>query len=185
MRYAATLALGIVHTLEAGDHRLMRRVNRWRPPRWVRLWMLYATRCGDGWLWYPLGFLILAAGGSERVPALASGLGATGTGILIFRWLKRRIGRARPCSMNEHCWSTLLPPDQFSFPSGHTITAFAIAGTIGYSYPVLSGGLWFCASSVAVSRVILGMHFLTDVIVGAAMGSFLAIVAVQATRMLA
>jgi len=33
------------------DHRIMRRVNQWRPPRWVRWWALWATRAGDGWLW--------------------------------------------------------------------------------------------------------------------------------------
>jgi len=33
----------------------------------------------------------------------------------------------RTCAFEPHCRPTLLPPDQFSFPSGHTITAFAVA----------------------------------------------------------
>ena len=41
------------------DHRLMRRVHHWRPPRWVRLWMICATRCGDGWVWYAQGIAII------------------------------------------------------------------------------------------------------------------------------
>ena len=48
------------------DHRLMRRVHRWRPPRWFRLWMILATRGGDGWLWYALSALVLVFGGSTR-----------------------------------------------------------------------------------------------------------------------
>jgi hypothetical protein len=35
-------------TLFAPDYGLMRRVNRWRAPRWIRWWMLLATRAGDG-----------------------------------------------------------------------------------------------------------------------------------------
>ena len=45
------------------DQRLMRRVNRWQPPRWIRLWMICATRGGDGWLWYAMGLIILLYGG--------------------------------------------------------------------------------------------------------------------------
>jgi len=38
----------------ARDQRLMRRMNRWRAPRWFRIWMIAATRMGDGWIWYGL-----------------------------------------------------------------------------------------------------------------------------------
>ncbi len=49
------MAASVLHWLSASDHRLMRRVNRWTPPRWMRLWMVAATRGGDGWLWYGIG----------------------------------------------------------------------------------------------------------------------------------
>jgi undecaprenyl-diphosphatase len=68
----------------------------------------------------------------------------------------------------------LLPPDRFSFPSGHTITAFAVALSLAGFYPSLLVGLLFCASSIAVSRILLGMHFLSDVLAGALIGSGLA-----------
>src|SRR5690349_16954108 len=45
--------------IETRDHNLMRRVHRWAPPRWIRLWMVCATRGGDGWLWYAMGLIIL------------------------------------------------------------------------------------------------------------------------------
>ena len=69
--------------------------------------------------------------------------------------------------------SELLPPDQFSFPSGHTITAFAIAVPLSLFYPSLLAGLFFCAISIAVSRILLGMHFLSDVLAGCVLGSAL------------
>jgi undecaprenyl-diphosphatase len=159
--------------IAARDHRLMRRINRWPAPKWIRLWMICATRGGDGWLWYAMLAAILLFGGAERFRAAAAAGLASGLGIVLFLWLKRFTGRRRPCAIEPHCWATLLPPDQFSFPSGHTITAFAMAVPLALFYPSLLAGLLFCALSIAVSRILLGMHFLSDVIVGAILGSAL------------
>lgn len=161
------------------DHRVMRRVNRWTPPRWLRLWMVAATRGGDGWLWYAMAVVIAFVGGPDRFRALAAAFTAVATGIALFIQLKRTCKRRRPCHIEPHCWATLLPPDQFSFPSGHTITAFAVATSLSMFYPEMIAGLFFCALSVAASRIVLGMHFLTDVIVGAAMGGLIGYVAAQ------
>jgi undecaprenyl-diphosphatase len=156
------------------DHKLMRRINQWRPPRWVRLWALWATRVGDGWLWYALGVVILLFGGPQRFLATGSGILAAGCGVLLFSKLKKATGRRRPYCFQPHCWATLLPPDQFSFPSGHTITAFAVAISVSHYYPEMLPGLLFCAISIAISRILLGMHFLSDVLAGAAIGFGLA-----------
>jgi len=95
-------------------------------------------------------------------------LGAAGSaavfGIFVFKVLKKLSQRPRPCQLEPHCWSKILPPDQFSFPSGHTMTAFSIAIVISYFYPPLKGALFFLALSIAVSRIVLGMHFLSDVL---------------------
>ena len=164
------MAVSVIHWVAVGDHRIMRRVNGWRPPRWLRLWMMAATRGGDGWLWYAMGLVIVMLGGSERFRALLAAVVAVSFGIALFLKLKRAFGRKRPCALEPHCWATLLPPDQFSFPSGHTITAFAVAVPLGLFYPALLMGLLFCAASVAISRVLLGMHFLTDVLAGCTLG---------------
>jgi undecaprenyl-diphosphatase len=173
------MAASVLQWIETRDQRLMRRVNRWTPPGWMRLWMVAATRCGDGWLWYAMGFMIAITGGPERFRALIAALLAVSVGIALFIQLKRVCHRRRPCTMEPHCWATLLPPDQFSFPSGHTITAFAMASSLSVFYPAMLVGLLFCALSVAASRVLLGMHFLTDVIAGAALGGVLGFVAAQ------
>jgi undecaprenyl-diphosphatase len=116
---------------------------------------------------------VLLDGGPARFQALLAALLAVGVGIALFLSLKRACGRRRPCALEPHSWATLLPPDQFSFPSGHTITAFAVAISFGLFYPHAIPGLLFCAVSVAASRVVLGMHFFSDVLAGAAMGSML------------
>ena len=166
-----TLPGHMLDFITAGDHRLMRRVHRWRPPRWFRLFMLLATRGGDGWLWYAVSVLILVFGNAERFRAVAAAWTACGAGAILFVLIKHMTGRKRPNTLEPHCWATLLPPDQFSFPSGHTITAFAFTLAVGSFYPHLLGGLLFCALSVATSRIVLGMHFLSDVVVGAILGA--------------
>ena len=170
MTFPATM-LGFI---SSGDRRLMRRVNRWKPPRWIRLWMILATRAGDGWLWYAIGGLVLAFGGSSRFAAVATASISCGIGAALFLVLKRLAGRKRPCAIAAHCWATLLPPDQFSFPSGHSICAFAFAVSIGLFEPTLMYGLLFCALSVAISRIMLGLHFLSDVVAGSLIGAGLA-----------
>lgn len=164
------LAHGLLSWIETTDHVLMRRVHRWRAPRWIRLWMVCATRGGDGWLWYALGLLLPVFGGVEGRWAVTEAALACWTGIALFLYLKRAAGRRRPCALEPHCWSTLLPPDQFSFPSGHTITAFAIIVPVMAHFPEARYALQFCAVSIAVSRILLGMHFLSDVVAGALIG---------------
>ena len=157
------------------DHKLMRKVNKWPAPRWIRLWAIAATRAGDGWLWYLIGLSILVFGGDNRLAAVAAAGSAALVGTGIFKLLKKLSGRRRPCEIEPHCWATLLPPDQFSFPSGHTITAFAVSMALSEFYPQLFPALLFCALSIAVSRILLGMHFLSDVVVGAVLGIGLAL----------
>lgn len=149
------------------DYVVMRRVNRWRAPRWVQWWMLASTRAGDGWLWAGLGVVLLVE--RDYLALLAAALAVT-AGVLCFCYLKKAVGRKRPCHIEPHCWARLLPPDQFSFPSGHSITAFAAAVSLGLFHPALLEGLIACALCVAASRVLLGMHFLTDVVAGSTLG---------------
>lgn len=168
-----------IGALSIPDYLLMHRVHRWRAPAWVRWWAIAATRAGDGWLWGAVGLILLAMGAYLAVFAAALAVAA---GVLIFLILKRAVGRTRPCHIEPHCWSDLIPPDRFSFPSGHSITAFAVATAISAFYPDIAGALLLCAAGVALSRILLGMHFLTDVVAGAALGAALGYSAVCLLR---
>jgi undecaprenyl-diphosphatase len=164
------LAQVVLNSISRRDHSIMRRVHKWSAPTWIRLWMICATRGGDGWLWYVLGAFLLVFGGPQGRLVVAESGFAAGIGIVVFLGLKRAAGRRRPCALVPHCWSKLLPPDQFSFPSGHTITAFAICTPLVLHYPAAAPGILFCAVSIAMSRIILGMHFLSDVVAGGVLG---------------
>jgi len=156
--------------IEARDHDVMRRVHHWRAPRWLRVWMLSSTRLGDGWIWYSVGIALLLFGGDMRFVAFAASVTAEAAAVALFRLIKNTSKRKRPCQLETHCWSNVLPPDQFSFPSGHSMSAFAIAIPLCIFYPELQAPLLVLSLSIAVSRVILGMHFVSDVVVGSLLG---------------
>ncbi len=167
------VARTVWNQIQSSDHRLMKRVHHWPAPRWFRIFMTCATRLGDGWLWYAIGIVLAFFGGPLRFSAIGAAGSAAVLGILLFRFLKRVSKRQRPCELEPHCWSITLPPDQFSFPSGHSITAFAVAVVLGSFYPDLQLCLLLAATSIAASRIILGMHFLSDVLAGSAIGALL------------
>jgi undecaprenyl-diphosphatase len=157
--------------ISSRDHNLMRRLNGWRPPRWVRVWMTLASRVGDGWLWWTIGLILLVFGGAQRFRAVGAAALSEAVSATVFLAIKKLAGRKRPCEIGQNCWATLLPPDQFSFPSGHSMTAFSVAVPLSLFYPSLEVGLLFCAVSIALSRIVLGLHFLSDIVVGSALGA--------------
>jgi undecaprenyl-diphosphatase len=161
----------MLHFISTGDHKLMRKVNKWPAPKWIRMWAIAATRIGDGWLWYLCGVMALLFGGSDRLTSVAGAGSAALVSIGLFMSLKKLSGRRRPCEIEPHCWATLLPPDQFSFPSGHTMTAFSVATCLSCFFPLFLPVMLFCALSIAASRILLGMHFLSDVVVAAILGT--------------
>jgi undecaprenyl-diphosphatase len=159
------------------EERLQERCSGWAAPGWFRLWMIWATKAGDGGLWLAMLVLVLLFGGEERWRALLAACLAMTVGIAVFVILKRLAGRPRPCTRYNHRWSHVAPPDPFSFPSGHTLTAFAVSVTLVGIYPDLWFGLLFCALSIGASRILLGMHYFTDVLAGAFLGVWLGIAA--------
>ena len=161
----------------ASDDRLSGRVLEWRPPRWVRLWMLTATRLGDGWLWLATAAL-LAAGGHRGLRVLSAGAVAAGVANALLVCVKARVRRARPCErakprhfdVDPLAW---FPSDRFSFPSGHALNAFAVGSVVALAYPSAALPVLALAASIAASRVVLGLHWLSDVLAGALAGALI------------
>lgn len=102
----------------------------------------------------------------------------------IYFVLKRTLKRRRPPEVIPYFSSLVTPSDQFSFPSGHTMAAFLLAGLCCLSYGSAAYPLYIWASMVGVSRVILGVHFPTDILAGASLGTGIAYLVVTTTTFL-
>jgi undecaprenyl-diphosphatase len=140
----------------------------------VRNYFALVSRLGDGIAWYSLlATLPLVAGIGAILPALH--MAVTGlAGVLVYKLLKQRLLRERPFHSHEGVRAVVNPLDRYSFPSGHTLHAVSFTVMLGHYFPPL---LWLVvpfAASVAVSRVVLGLHYPTDVLAGALLGWLLA-----------
>jgi undecaprenyl-diphosphatase len=94
---------------------------------------------------------------------------------LIYFVVKNSFKRNRPADAIDDFSSFIIPSDKFSFPSGHTSAAFLFAVFVGFLIPALLPFLLVWAVLVAMSRIFLGVHFPTDTVVGAMLGSGVAI----------
>ncbi|PKK39726.1 hypothetical protein ABB02_01067 [Clostridiaceae bacterium JG1575] len=96
---------------------------------------------------------------------------------IVVQLLKRIFKRKRPFEQMESLRSIRIGVDQFSFPSGHTAAAFALAASMSLLTrgAAISAGFLFLAFCVGFSRIYLAVHYPSDVIAGALIGSFFAI----------
>ena len=166
--------MSVLAQVLASDDRLLGRLLEWRVPRWVRVWMRTASRLGDGWLWLATA-LWLAVAGARGQRVLAAAVLAAAIANALQVCVKRRVRRPRPCErvrsrdfdVHPLAW---FASDRFSFPSGHALNAFAIGSVIALSFPAAALPVLALAASVAASRVIFGLHWLSDVLAGALVG---------------
>lgn len=150
------------------------RLNRASSVRWVRALFRAASRLGDGVFWYVLMAAVLVFDGPPAAGAVLRMAAAAAVGLALYKWLKKRTCRPRPYQVRAAIRPGADPLDQFSFPSGHTLHAVAFAILFTAFSPALGWFVWPFAALVAGSRVVLGLHYPTDVLAGAALGATLA-----------
>jgi undecaprenyl-diphosphatase len=91
--------------------------------------------------------------------------------------IKRIIGRVRPSALGAFAYEPFSWRSEYaSFPSGHSANVFATLVAVGLIFPRARPLLWVYAVGIAASRVIVGSHFVSDVVAGAAFGAFGALV---------
>ena len=128
------------------------------------------SRLGDGVAWYAgLGVMLLIGGEQGAGPALQTGVTAL-AGVALYRFLKERLVRERPFITFADISCGTAPLDRYSFPSGHTLHAALFSLLFLVYLPILGLAMLPFALLVAASRVVLGLHYPTDVLAGGAIG---------------
>ncbi|HET8800630.1 MAG TPA: phosphatase PAP2 family protein [Marinobacter sp.] len=131
------------------------------------------SRLGDGWLWYAL-ILSLPLLSPDQGPGLALLMAITGlTCTLSYKLLKKHLIRERPFISFPSINCATPPLDRYSFPSGHTLHAMCFQIMLAMTEPTLALVILPFTLSVAASRVVLGLHYPSDVAAGAVIGGLI------------
>lgn len=167
---------GRADSLEAG---LCLRLNGVCRYGWLRHYFRAVSRLGNGVLWYTLLALIPVVGGLGELP-VALHIGVTAlAGVAVYKGCKAVLVRERPFVTHNQIACIGTPLDRGSFPSGHTIHAASFTLMLFAYYPLAAWLLLPVAVSIALSRVVLGQHYPSDVLAGALIGIFLALVSLS------
>lgn len=162
------------HRIATVDSGWCLRANGLCARKGARRYFAAVSRLGDGVFWYALmGGLLLVDGMAGLRASLH--LALTGlVALILYKALKRWTRRPRPFASDVRIRAWVAPLDEFSFPSGHTLHAVAFSLVAMAHYPLLAWLLVPFTASVAASRVMLGLHYPSDVLAATGIGCTLA-----------
>lgn len=136
------------------------------------------SRLGDGGLYLLLGILLAVFESQNGMSFFIAGLLAYAIELPLYLVLKNTIKRDRPCNALP-VDAYIVPSDKFSFPSGHSAAAFVFATLIAHFYPGATEFAYVVAALIGASRVLLGVHYPSDIVAGAALGMSSALIALN------
>jgi undecaprenyl-diphosphatase len=157
--------------LEGG---VCQKINRLSQREWIRRFFSVISRLGDGYGWAIVGVAMVAIQGRPALGLIVQMTATALVGVLLYKLLKNRLVRERPYINHGDILCGEAPLDRYSFPSGHTLHAVSFAIMFTYFEPMLLPVVIPFALLIAASRVILGLHYPSDVLVGAVIGATLA-----------
>ena len=166
---------GLFYRIDALEYAWCLRLNRACSRDSLRQLFALVSRLGDGVFWYVLMLMLpLIYGGDGVIPAVRMALAGL-LGLALYKLLKFWLVRERPYVTLSGIVAGTRALDRYSFPSGHTLHATSFSILAIDAFPELG---WLCvpfAVLVAMSRVVLGLHYPTDVAAGAVIGTGLAL----------
>lgn len=159
--------------LKQGELRVVRQCNRISQGRYLWRYFALVSRLGDGVFWYALMLALAVAGGRAGTQAALQMAVLGLASLLLYKLIKHWSKRPRPLAATT-LTVRVHPLDEFSFPSGHTLHAVGFTWVATAAIPELGWVLWPFTASVAMSRVVLGLHYPSDVLVAVGLGIGLA-----------
>ena len=165
----------VARKLDSADVSLCASCNRLSRSQPVRNVFRTVSRLGDGVIWYGIMVLLPVIGGLQGL-GIAAHMAATAlAGLLVYKITKLLSGRERPYVQHGDRVACAMPPlDRYSFPSGHTLHAVSFTAVLCMYLPALAWLLLPFTLLVALSRMVLGLHYPSDVLAGALIGALLA-----------
>lgn len=134
----------------------------------------FVSFTGDGYLYLLMGLSLPLLFPDQGTTFLITGLLAFVIELPIYWVLKKSFKRRRPFHVVQALAPVFKPSDEFSFPSGHTTAAFMIAGITSICFPGISLVAYTWAALIGLSRIMLRVHFISDVLAGMLLGSLIA-----------
>ncbi len=168
--------------MQKNKHRLEHRILLWLQEhfrrRWLNVPMQLVTFLGNGGILWIITCLVLLWFPSKRQASLSALLALLLSVLINNGILKNAVGRDRPFVHVAGLKLLIQKPRDFSFPSGHTSSSFAVASVFLVMLPGWIGALsLFMACLIAFSRLYLGAHYPSDVLCGAILGILFGIAA--------
>lgn len=132
--------------------------------------IIWLSKTGDGYLYFFIGLLLWAFEPQFGQLFLFTALMAYALELPVYLILKALFKRPRPCDLLTHFTAHITPSDKFSLPSGHTAAAWLMASIVGHFYPPFALLAYSWAGLIGLSRILLGVHYPTDVVAGTLLG---------------
>lgn len=149
-------------------------LNRISRSRAGRKFFVCVSEVGNGGVWYALIVTLPLFYGESGLVTSMNMVKVGIANLVLYKIIKSLTTRARPCAVNANIILGTEPIDQYSFPSGHTMHAVAFSIIATSRHPELAWILIPLTWLIALSRVILGLHYPTDVIAGGVIGAYVA-----------